>query len=344
MKKYFFPLSIMALMCLNASAQSELPEYVAKKGAKLIKKIKYDFPKEGRKSEKGGGYSVCWKNLKTPPKKVALVSFYTFDPGCTKTYSFKSESEGYYFTTITTTTVHKQLSSKGNAGKIVEGMFYSTIDVLVEKFKNFGMDLLLPEQFLDTQEKKDFYNKFEVQHGGILHWASNLGNSPENDIYGTMEGFRIMNIVGEPTANYEKSGMLKTMGYKRKVSDGEIFHYNSDSKMMNSLGSDLCKKLNVDAVLVIYATIYVPKESKIMLQNINMTMFGLNPVQLGENDKKPFFYHNGQFYCGTRLQPDVPILKINKKDPDSNKLNFTGFKEIFDAMATKMGTYLTTGK
>lgn len=330
---------IIAFSGINLFAQSELHEYVVKKAAKLGKKMKFDFPKEGRKSKNGGGYSVSMKNLTTPPKKVALVSFFTFDPGCTKSYSYSSTS-GYI---KTTTFVTKKLNSKGNAGLITEGMYYEGLDVIRENFKTAGMELLTPDQYLDTEDKKDYYNKFEVEHGGLQYKFLKFleGGSAKDDIFGYLEGYNIMKIVSEPQTNYEKSGALSFMGYKKKVSDGQVFLHNSDSKMMNSLGSDLCKKLGVDAVLIIYSTIYVPKQSKIMLQNMNMTMFGLNPIQLGENDKKPFFYHNGQFFCGIRFQPDIAILNINKKDTESNKLNFTGFKEVFDAMSKKMVNYLT---
>ena len=168
-----------------------------------------------------------------------------------------------------------------------------------------------------------------------------MGVDKKNDTYGYLEGWNIVNIVAEPQANYEQSGMLKTMGYKNKVMDSQIYFYNKDTKMMNSVGYELAKHLGVDAVVIVYATIYVPKEKRIMLQNVNMTMFGLNPIQLGENDKQPMFYNNGVFYCGARFQPDCAILDINKKDPETNKLNFKGFNEVLGALSTKIGDYLT---
>ena len=336
MKKHI--LSVCALMFCGTYlfAQSELPE-LAPDEAKVAKKIKYDFPHEGRKGTKGGGYSVSLELLKTPPKKVALVSFYTFDPGCTKQYNYSADNG----IVTTTTYVKKSLSSKGNAGTIAMGMFTAGIDNMITKFKSYGMDLLLPEQFLDSPEKTEYYNKFEADHGGAANWLMNVGVDKKNDTYGYLEGWNVINIVAEPQANYQQSGMLKTMGYSNKVMDSQIFFYNKDTRMMNTVGYELAKHLGVDAVVIVYATIYVPKEKRIMLQNVNMTMFGPNPIQPGENDKKPMFYNHGVFYCGVRYQPDCAILDIDKKKPETQKLDFKGFNEVLGALSTKMGDYLT---
>jgi hypothetical protein len=70
-------------------------------------------------------------------------------------------------------------------------------------------------------------------------------------------------------------------------------------------------------------------------------MLGQNPIQLEEKDKKPFFYHKGEFYCGASISPEAEILNIKKKDPETEKLNFTGFNIIMVQLANKIGLYLT---
>lgn len=338
MKKILLSMAAIAISVSMVKAQSELPEFT-QDYKKVYKKIYYDFPKEGRSSKNGGGYSVSMKLLKEPPKKVALVSFFTFDPGCTKTYS--NSSDGYATTTYTTH--FKQRSSGGNAGPIAAGFYYSSIDTLIAKFKSYGMELLVPEQFLDSKEKEEYYNNFKVGHGGFQYGLHNFlqAGSTANDIFGYVEGYNVLDVVSEPQTNYEKTGFLKTMGYSNKVPDNQVFLGNSDDKFMNSMGYDLAKNLGVDAVIFVYATIYMPKETKIVLQNVRMIMFGQNPIQLGENDKKPFFYHNGEFYCGASIKTETAILNKKKKDPTTDKISFEGFNIIMVALADKIGLYLT---
>ena len=54
--------------------------------------VKLDFPGEGRKGKKGKGWSANLEFLEKPVKKVALVSFFVFDPGYTSSFKVNGVS------------------------------------------------------------------------------------------------------------------------------------------------------------------------------------------------------------------------------------------------------------
>ncbi len=334
-------LFLTAGICLSlfVYAQNELPEDYASV-EKVAKKTVFNFPTEGRKAKNGGGYSASLKLMKATPKRVALVSFFTFDPGLTKKYSYSSEGMTY----VSTTTVTKTRGlSKGSASAIVDGFFYSSIDKLIEKFKANGMDLLLPEQFLDTEEKKQYLESFSVKHDKFNNFIKNLGSADHTTVYAWPEGTKPLDIIYEPFDNYSKSGMLSTMDYNKKITDKQTMLMLDDENMQNSIGYDLASKLGVDAVLIVYFTIYQPKDTRIVLQNANMILMGPNPLQVEEGGKKPLFYRRGQFYCATRFQPDIIIYNSRKKDPETQKLNANGFDNVVLGLADPLCTYLTEG-
>jgi len=323
-------------------SQSELPKYASSKDA-VLKKVKLDMPLEGRKYKNGTGYSLNPKLLKEMPKKVALVAFYSFDPGMTKTQMWITDGGtpglGGDMTLHTKTT---KLNSKGSSGDLALGVYNKSIDNLTNTFKSYGMDLLLPQEYLNTDEKKEYYNSYKVERAKFNEWISSMGSGRHNEIYGYPDGYNVIDVVNEPYQNYEKSGGQFIARSKGKVADNQVWVMDKCGKMVESLGG-LCAKLEVDAIVVVYFTIFSPKENKVKLQNVNMHMFGPNPTPLPEGKTKKFNYFNGKFYCGTRINPEVLIWNKNKKKPETDKLDFTGYDIVFQAMAEKMGTYLKEG-
>jgi hypothetical protein len=319
------------LMAANLFAQSELPE----KYPDLSKvKVREDFPKEGRTGKSGKGFTANIANLPNGIKKIALVSFYVFDPGLTKTWS-TSSSSGYI---TTTTTYTRKTSTGGIANDIAYGAFVTAIDPMIAEFKALGMDLLLPNEYLDTQEKKDYYNAFTVKHEkSFANWIGQASAGNHDVMYGTLEGFNVADIVKEPFLNYEKNGLLARR--KTNVQDAQIYFFDKDTDMSESLGFDLCTKLGVDAVLVTYMTVFMPKETKIELVNSRFVIFGPNPV-MPEVSKGGMIPHvKGLFYYGSSINPETLIYNQSKKVPDSDKLNFTGFDLIYIAHVKEFGAY-----
>lgn len=328
---------IMAAIALPFSgmAQSELLEkYPSPDKVKVLD----DFPKEGRSGKSGKGFSANLELLPNGIKRVALVSFYAFDPGVTKTWTTTSSS-GFI---TTTTTYTKKRSTGGMASEIAYGAFVTSIDPMIAKFKEFGIDLLLPNQILDTDAKKNYYNSFQVQHGKFADWARNLSSGNHDQMYGTLEGLNVMDIVGEPYGNYTMSGMLATR--KDNIADRQVYVFNKDIKMTESIGYDLCTNLGVDAVIISYMTVFQPSNGKIQLQNIRFVMFGPNPVMPEESKGGVIPHVKGLFYCGYSVNPELLIYKENKKDPKSKELNFDGFSNVYVALAQEMGSYIKGGK
>ncbi len=333
---------------VNTYGQSELSKF-APNPDKV--KVKLDMPLEGRAYKNGTGYSLNPKMLDELPKKVALVSFYTFDPGFTRTWSINlsSSSTHGYVTTRTSKSISstKKRNSKGDAGPIAVGFYYSAIDILKTKFKEMGMDLLEPEEFLDTEEKRDFYANYEIEKSRFNDFMSNVFNSgkDQNTIYAYPEGYRVIPIDAEPFANYYSKGITSPMGYKMDVADGQLWVMEKIGKEVTSI-NELTNALGVDAVVFFYSTIYVPKETEIYLQNTNLLMFGPNPTSLPEGKSKKFNYFPGQMYIGARAKIGVPIKKVNKKKPETDKVDITGYGNIVEAMTNRMKEYFdkTYGK
>ena len=346
---------IVSCLLLSSYAQSELSE----KYPDVSKvKVKEDFPKEGRTGKSGKGFSANIGNLPNGIKKVALVSFYAFDPGLTKTWSTSYTVAGdqtggnltlagvaakalpgapNYETRITT--YHKKTLTTGSiVNDIAYGAFVTAIGPMISEFNALGMELLLPNEYLQTEEQKAYYNSFQVKHEkSLVNWISKMGAGEHDYIYGTMSGFVVADIVKEPFANYEKSGMFQTR--KDNVVDDQIYFYDKDTEMTESLGYDLCTKLGVDAVLVSYMTVFVPKDKKIELVNVRFIMFGPNPT-MPEVSKGGIIPHvKGLFYYGGSVIPETLIYNESKKDPETAKLNFAGFDLIYTALVRDFGAY-----
>ena len=152
----------------------------------------------------------------------------------------------------------------------------------------------------------------------------------------------MLDVVNEPYGNYTKTGgLIQTK--KGDISDKQVWVMDKCGKMVDCLGGDLCEILEVDAVVIVYFTIFAPKDDKVELINVNMHMFGPNPTPLPEGKDKKFNYFDGQFYVGTRVNAEIAAWKKNKKDPSFDELEFAGFENIMSAMVTEMGTYLQEG-
>jgi len=329
---------ILVLLAVATSiqvfSQSELPKYASSVDL-VLKDVKLDMPLEGRKYKNGTGFSLNVSLLKELPKRVALVSFYSFDPGMT-TVKRWTTSNTLYKTTHTKTT---KINAVGSSGELAIGFYLQSIEELISKFKEYNMELLLPDEYLDTDVKKEFYSKFEVERGKLSEWISNLGSGGHNSIYGYVEGYNVIDIVNEPYGNYTKSGGM-FVTHKGQIADNQVWVMAKCGKEVESLGESLCENLGVDAVVLVYFTIYSPNDKSVILQNVNMHMFGPNPTAQSEGKNEKFNFYNGQFYCGTRVNPETVVWSPNKKDPATQDLDFTGFENIMQALAKKMGDYL----
>ncbi len=290
-------------------------------------KVKFDFPREGRNGN-GGGYSANMDLLKEKPKKVALISYYLYDPG-------KGKVKGGSYTGNVSVSVWRTSDLYGQMQ--VDGFYKNSIDALKTSFKENGIDLLTPDEFLDTDEKREFYYGFNQESAkkekvkltkrgaaGTNVWdvaeasVSTLKISPSGKGY---RAFFIGNEAADESAleNYQ----------------GGIFSANR--KMTSSLGYDMVKGLGVDAVVVVYICTRKVKQTKddYGVNAVVTMMMGPNPGKAEESD--PEAKNLGQFYCGTRTYYASPALFREEKSLFGQ---YEGMANILKAHAAKMCRYV----
>jgi hypothetical protein len=314
-------LGVCATLSTVLLAQSALPKFVADP-QRVAKDVVDDQSKDYHLRDRDGAKL---------PRRVALVSFFTFDPGLTKSYTWETTTH-YGRTTI-------KRSSAGSSGPLAVALYGQGLEAMQAAFREHGVELLEPETFLDTDARKADYRAFKVAHDGMSNWVNKMGSGGHETMYGLPEGFIVADIVAEPFANYSVGGGIfaafKGIGYSRKAPDKQLRFYENDTRMMTSLGFDLAGKLGVDAVLVVYATIYSPADGKVVLQNVTFGLFGPNPLQL-EPGKSRMFYSRGLWYSGTRLTVGVPVVQIDPKQPGTRQIDPTGFEVIASKMSHRL--------
>lgn len=309
-----------------------LSGYAEKKD--LAGHVHYDF-NQNKIRDNGKGFAVSMKALGAMPKRVALISFYVDDPGLTKK-SGTAQTGRSYNTTNT---------GSGNARQFAGEFFNDASGELRTVFASYGMTLLMPDEFLTSEAKKRAYKEFEVKHtvanrvgnkiGGFFKNVGNSGTTLETDE--AAEGFRLIKINTREEADPKKKAVEK-----------QNLAGSMDSQMIESVGYELAKALEVDAVLVIYNTQLADEKwnkSRFYLAAASMVLFGPNPTPLQEGKKDNMFYSKGLFYCGTRISFKKGLL-INPKIKDetlkaeNEKKNSQAYRNILSGCANKMGGYL----
>lgn len=296
--------------------------------AKLTKKSKMDQPREKINSS-GRGYIARMNVVGSAPKRVALVSFYTFDPG----------------TTVKTGNMVKTTNVGEAQGSAYATAFYTKgIESLKSTFKTYGMEVLTPDQYLTDDTKKKYYNDFVVKNAKsnelgnkFAKWAKNAGSNGTSIVTnGPADGFRTFKI------HYD----LKDPFDKWNLNDCQ------NNEMMECMGYDLAKALDVDAVIVIYNTMTVHMKwfkDRYCLHATSMYMFGPNPTPLKEGKDDNKYYSKGIFYSGTRISFGESGILLNPKEPkkatpemlaEIEKNRFNGYENILAGLATKMGDYI----
>jgi ankyrin repeat protein len=284
-------------------------------------KARFDFPREGRNAN-GGGYSANMDLLNPKPKKVALISYYLYDPGSGKT-------SGSTFAGSATATAWRTSDYIGQSQ--IDGFYTKSIDALKAAFKQNGIDVLTPIEFLDTQEKADFYYGFNQESAkkertefairgklGTEASLSTLKVSPSG------KGYKTFMIANE---NADESQLENF--------NGGIFSANR--KLTSSLGYELAQGLGVDAVLVVYVCTRKmhPGKDDYGVNAVVTMMLGPNPGK-GE-DTDPDAKNLGQFYCGTRTFYNKPsVFKVDK----GIFSQYEGMANIMTAHANKICSYV----
>jgi hypothetical protein len=332
--KKFITIYISSLL-LAACSYPKLSKYAITPD--LESKAKFDFNKS-KIRDNGRGFCVDMKVLGKMPKKVALVSFYVNDPGITKVSGTNQTGKSYNTTN----------TGSDNAKAFANEFYNISIAPLKAAFKNYGIDLLTPNEYLTDNDKKESYNHFVVQHTSLNKIGEKINRFFKNadNAHTTLE-------IEEAANNFEMFKIQKSenANAKKKSVPTNNLSGSSDGQMLESLGYDLATQLGVDAVLIVYNTQLADNnwlgKTRFFLSAVNMQMFGPNPTPLKEGKKDNNLYNKGLFYCGTRMAFKKglvinPKIKDEALKAENDKNNDIAYKNIISSSANKIGKYLQT--
>ena len=294
-------------------------------------KVKFDFPGEGRNSNNGGGYSANMDLVNPKPKRVALISYYLYDAG-----------KGKANITGTAAWVTSESAGQGQ----VNGFYEKSIQHFKDAFKQNGIELLTPHEFLDTQEKAELYYGFvqasaKKEHTTITRTKSRTSTS-ETPYF----------VTTTTTTTTATAGTLKVcpsgMGYREffvaneqedesMISNFQGGVFTANRKLTSNLGYELCKGLGVDAVVVVYIATRKPKQLQddYGVNAVVTMMLGPNPGKSADADTEA--KNLGQFYCGTRTFYGSPVIYKEAKGIFGQ---YDGMGNVLAAHAKKMSAYV----
>jgi len=302
----------------------------------LAAKVDFDMSGWGKVHgmESGKGQTPYLQALGHPPKRVALVSFYAYDPGDTKGFGspyFGGRSEST-----------RQLTSDG-AGLVATMLHDQGIAALKQTLGAYGMQLLTPDEFLDTETKRELYENFVLELGiGTKFGKATEGSGKENKLNKAQRlsvvapGYRQFRLVYGENLRPMKQG---------------------DKKISKSLGYDLAKGLEVDATLVVCNLCRATKKEG-LLEGVYFYLFGPN----GVSGEEGFTYWPGHLYVGLRLDGlGIPILEFGKEVKKSSSYSgsgsgdfrhdslreagiasadFSGYERILEALGKRAGSFM----
>lgn len=316
---------------LKATGMTNEPTEFAKETAEGEKvKVKFDFPAEGRHSG-GAGYSANMDLVNPKPKRVALVSYYLYDAGKGKA-------------NITGVGAWRTPDAEGQAH--INGFYNKSIGKLKETFKENDISLLTPDEFLDTQEKAETYYGFVQESAKKEH--TSISRTKTRSSSSTVAGWTTTTY----TTTSATVGVLKVaplaLGYRiffvaneaedeSQISNFQGGIFTANRKLTSSLGYELCKALEVDAVLVVYIATRKLKQyqNNFGVNAVVSIMLGPNPGRSESSD--PDAKNLGQFYCGTRTYYGSPVVfKVDKGIFGQ----YDGMANILKAHAAKMCKYI----
>jgi len=203
----------------------------------------------------GSGPVPRLQALSAPPKRVALVSFY-ITPHNIQSDLFKSNRS-----TLIANTLHKV-----------------SLPTIKKVFKENGMEVLEPSEFLTDEAKKKAFNEIKFTYSGDAERFADGAKKPRS------------RNEDDPTAGV-------VTGY---AAIDDIHFTLQFSPITNVLGSTLPKALGVDAVLVVNTHVGANKHGS-ALMNASMYLFGPNPIAAPADGspKAPFAqeYRTGQAYA-----------------------------------------------
>lgn len=295
---------------LTLAAQDSVKEYVDKAGNDKIKKavVVEQKPVTAAGFEDGHGRNPVLVSRDQLPKKIAMATFFIYDLGSTKVTSSGSTAN------ITYTWVSP---AGGNA--LANTIHVNSIDALKAAVQKNGAQLLTPEEYLDSDDKRKFY--YETFTPNVSKMGKFLGDleTKHVDINVAADYYRPLDI----SASWD--------------------HLRSES-----LGSDLTKALGVDGVLSISVEIQSDNKN-VNMHGIKMALHGPNPIpkedknyvaqKMGNGWYAGNIYSSAYFFFPKPIsvgQYDKKKMEGQKKKVTTLEMNFEGVGNIMQIMIDEM--------
>jgi hypothetical protein len=311
---------VWLMHALPAQAAGAFESALGADAAKIAAKAKVSMmngDNEGR--ENGNGLTPYLKKLGKPPARVALITFYVWDIGNSKSNSYSFLSGNYKYTVSNTRSYNV---GTGELSVLASELHDAAIGPLKQSFAAVGMQLLTPQEFLDTPDRKQAYESFKFEHKGISGLLRTLQTHTDLEwSRGVPDGYKLIEVITR--------GSKKTDDFELGMTGIGI------GKFANAAGNDLVKQLGVDAVLMIYSPVQAEKAAINML-GVGMYMFGPNPIaEAGQN-----MYYGGHQYSGLYLKTkEVPFITTDKNGKLINA-DFQGFGPVVGAMGARMAEHI----
>jgi hypothetical protein len=281
------------LIALPAFAQKSIREYVDKTDSEKIKSsiVIGLRPVTAAGYGDGHGSTPLLTSKNQIPDTIALVSFYIYDLG---SYTV---SQGGNVVATTYTSV----SEKGGNILANEILSKSIADLRAGYLRN-GIVLLTPEEFLDTEEKRNFYyNEFVPNVSKMGNFLSNL-ETRHQDIAVTADYYRPLDVAAA-----------------------------HDHLRAESLGYDLATRLGVDGVMI-SATELQSSSKVVNIHGFKMSLHGPNPIPKEDKDyigqKTGTGYYNGNAYASGTFYFKQPIQVAEWEKKQMVNINFDGIGVI----------------
>jgi hypothetical protein len=232
----------------------------------------------------------------------------------------------------------------------VNGFYAKSIQPFKDAFKKNGIELLTPDEFLDTQEKAELYYGFVQESAKKEKVTISRVRVRSSSTSTTAGGWTTTTTT--TTTSAASANTLKIcpsgMGYREffvaneqedesAIANFQGGVFTANRKLTSNLGYELCKGLGVDAVVVVYIATRKPKQLQddYGVNAVVTMMLGPNPGKSADVDTEA--KNLGQFYCGTRTFYSSPLIYKEAKGIFGQ---YDGMANILTAHANKMTKYI----
>ncbi|MEL6562173.1 MAG: hypothetical protein AAFQ94_28565 [Bacteroidota bacterium] len=294
-------LFLIANCAFSQKSVQELSELSNKKFNKISRTYHGGSPaiiKSFSKSCKKMGQDLP-EDLTPSVKKVGILTFYLSD--FSELDNRRAlRNGGVYADNLTTAAT----------GQLARDFYDQSLQKLKESYKAQGIELLTPDQFLDTEAKKDAYFSTEIKLSGVSKVVSalsrNVGRKNEKSP-NAPDGYRVV--------------------YNSLSIDG------ADKKAVISLGK-LAKELGLDGLLSVQILTNL-KGRTIGLHKVKMALHGINPIPYDGTCKWVGGYFDGLLLEFAEISAgDLVFAKIKKKAIADVKID--GFDALIGRLSDKV--------